>query len=110
MKNTHDFLEVHYEDLLASSEDLWSKIFEFLNVPVLYPSWLSSKKVMPAPNEYINNYNAMQAELEKVRNGTMPARALLVAKIVTRLNRAANGFRLTNGKMRKAKERTLNRV
>jgi len=85
LKNTHDVLEIHYEDLLVDANGLYAKIFRFLGLPQVEPTWLASKKVLPAPEDYIKNYSALQFELNRLENGTLPSHTLFISKTISRL-------------------------
>ena len=82
---THDTLEVHYEDLLEDSQEVYKNIFEFLNIQRLNPTWIESRKVLPMPEEYIKNYANMKSLLERLEKGTIPYYIIFVSKIIAKL-------------------------
>ena len=80
LKQTHYVLEVCYEDLLSGESEFFGKIFRFLGVPQIDPAWLSSKKVLPPPQDYITNYAVLKTSLQQYENGTMPKHVLFAAR------------------------------
>lgn len=80
LKKTHEVLEIHYEDLLKNPNRFYSSLFGFLNLPVMEPVWIESKKVMPAPETYIKNYQSLKKRLADIEADALPARAIFYAK------------------------------
>jgi len=66
-KNNHNVLEIKYEDFLKSSEVIYKKIFEFLNLQSIDVTWNHAKKVSPSPEEYIVNYKEMNQVFYKIK-------------------------------------------
>lgn len=61
LANSHDLLEVGYEDcLLSENGPDFSKVFDFLGLPKLSATWLNCDKVAPPPEKYISNYDKMR--------------------------------------------------
>ena len=87
LKKTHDVLEVNYEDLLTEPDLFYNKLFSFLDVPAITPSWLKSKKVMPPPEQYIKNYEPLQARLRAIETGSLPFYILFVSRLINHLVR-----------------------
>ena len=85
LENSHDVLEIYYEDLIRDPQNFYRKIFEFLNLPVINPTWLTSKKVLPAPEDYIINYAAMKSLLLDLKNDSVPAHTVFISKCISHL-------------------------
>lgn len=61
LKLTHDCLEINYEqDILHGLSNLNEKLFRFLQVDPVEPTWLNSHKVSPPPQDYILNYERLK--------------------------------------------------
>lgn len=57
LKETHDVFEVFYEDdILPGDLRVYSRLFDFLDLPQTEITWLKSKKVAPAPEQFIDDY------------------------------------------------------
>lgn len=72
LKETHDTLEVRYEDLLTDPDRFYRRVFDFLHLPAMTPTWIESKKVMPAPETYITNYDELKKRATDVENDRVP--------------------------------------
>jgi hypothetical protein len=67
LNESHKVLNLTYEDL--SDMDTYSgRIFDFLGIENLKPTWLHDKKIMPGPSEYIKNYSKMSSILNGYDN------------------------------------------
>lgn len=108
LKKTHDVLEVRYEDMLKDAEQFYANLFSFLELRAMEPTWLTSKKVMPPPEDYIDNYAAMRKQLERIKSGTLPAHIIFLSKTVNYLYWQLNRFvPFKNQRWRKKKKRLL---
>jgi hypothetical protein len=105
LKKTHDVLEVCYEDLLSGKNDFFGKIFRFLGVPEIDPTWLSSKKVLPPPQEYITNYSVLKNSLQRYENGTMPKHVLFAARAVNHFFWRFNRLNPINNQVKRKKSK-----
>lgn len=85
LKQTHDVLELCYEGLLTDPKRFYDSLFSFLGLSKMTPTWLDSKKVMPPPIEYIENYRAMQRLQDDLNRGTVPEYVLLISRIIAHL-------------------------
>lgn len=65
LRATHEVCEFVYEDDITGGR--WARLFEFLDVPVLDPFWLSSKKVSPPIEDYVKNAAELRAEFARLR-------------------------------------------
>lgn len=54
LKKTHRFCEFLYEEDITNRN--YSKIFNFLEIEDISPSWLRSEKIAPNPEDFIVNY------------------------------------------------------
>ena len=97
LKNTHDVLELYYEDLIRDSNNFYENIYPFLNLPVIKPTWLKSKKVLPPPQDYILNYAAMKSLLLDLENGNVPARTVFISRCINHLIWRIRTFRFHTG-------------
>lgn len=62
-----DVLELSYEtDILADPRGAASKLFAFLGVDDLEPTWVKSEKVAPPPEDYIVNLAELQQALAQI--------------------------------------------
>ncbi len=85
LNNSHDVLEINYEDLLEDSSRFYARLFGFLDLPVTEPIWLESKKVMPPPEKYIKNYDRLKKRLADIENGALPVYKILYSRIMAHL-------------------------
>lgn len=86
LKETHDVLEVNYEDIISDLKTFSNNVFEFLNLPVVDPVWLKDKKVMPPPEDYIKNYRELTEISKKIRNGELPSHIIFLSKLINHLS------------------------
>jgi hypothetical protein len=105
LKKTHDVLELCYEDLLSGEIEFFPKIFRFVGVPEIDPTWLSSKKVLPPPQDYITNYTGLKTSLQRYENGTMPKHVLFAARAVNHFFWRVNRFNPINNQVRRKKSK-----
>ena len=96
LKNTHDVLELYYEDLILDPSNFYRKIYQFLNLPIVNPTWLKSKKVLPPPQDYIFNYEEMVSLQRDLENGTVPAYAVFISKCIEHLIWRIKTFQFPN--------------
>jgi hypothetical protein len=62
LSGSHEVLEISYErDLLQDLEQGQLKLFRFLDLPEVTVDWLDSKKVSPAPEDFISNYSELKS-------------------------------------------------
>ncbi|GAB4352253.1 MAG: hypothetical protein Kow0099_36450 [Candidatus Abyssubacteria bacterium] len=85
LEETHHVLDIHYEDLLAHQSEVFEKIYAFLNIPALEPTWLDSKKVLPPPEEYITNYRDMRLVLADLEKRAIPQYCVSISKTSLKL-------------------------
>ncbi len=85
LKETNDVLDIFYEDLLEDDDRFYERIFRFLELPEVKPTWLPSKKVLPPPQEYISNYDSLKEDMEKIREGNVPRYTLFLARVLAYL-------------------------
>ena len=94
LRETHEVYESSYEAFATNPNGTYAALFEFLGVPALEVSWMDSKKVMPAPAEYITNYEATTRLVEQLRSavavGRVPKTQRRIAAGVTALYRLTN--------------------
>jgi hypothetical protein len=93
LAKTHQVYEARYEDLIDDSAAYFRRIFSFLGLSQLDPTWLMSKKVLPPPQEYISNYAAMSAVMERIIKGEAGPFEMFVSKIVNHLYWRVRSFR-----------------
>jgi hypothetical protein len=105
LKHTHDVLEVRYEDILSGESEFFNKIFRFLGIPEIEPTWLSSKKVLPPPQDYIANYAALDNSLQRYENGTMPKHVLFTARAVNHFFWRVNRLNPINNQVKRKKSK-----
>jgi len=86
LTDTHDVLEVNYEDLLVNPSEEYHKIFSFLNLPNVEPVWLASKKVLPPPSEYITNYDDITLLIDKLEKGTVSESVIWTSRLLNHLS------------------------
>ena len=91
LHKTHDVIECLYEDFLVNPASVRKQVFNFLDVPQVDVTWLNSKKVMPDPDKYIENYSEMtsllgQLRAEHARDDLSPM-TIALSKTITRQHR-----------------------
>jgi hypothetical protein len=58
LKDTHDVLEISYEDILLEGElPTYEPVFNFVGVEPKRADWLEDRKLSPPPESYIKNYS-----------------------------------------------------
>ena len=60
LKETHECIEVSYEEDIMQNPIFHNKLYEFLDLQMVEPVWLNSQKVAPEPEEFISNYDAVK--------------------------------------------------
>ncbi len=60
LKQTNRFLEISYEKDILPSLNYYNKLYEFLELDQIEPTWVNSKKVAPSPREFITNYDKLK--------------------------------------------------
>jgi len=91
LRLTNNCLEISYEDdILHGLSDLSQKLYKFLDIDEIEPTWLHSEKVSPPPQDYIVNYEDLKAAEQQwlahnqmLRYGVVQ-RALKKVKCLTR--------------------------
>ncbi|WP_124705608.1 sulfotransferase [Sulfuriferula multivorans] len=61
LRETNKYLEISYEQDILPSLDYCSKLYEFLELDYVEPTWVNSKKVAPLPKEFVSNYENIKA-------------------------------------------------
>jgi len=65
---SHEVCEFSYEDdLLANPGGCWAKLFEFLGVRAMEPTWMSSSKVAPPIDDFVENAAELRRLLDARR-------------------------------------------
>jgi hypothetical protein len=64
LSNTNPYLEISYEGDIAKGLGYSQKLFDFLSIPYVYPSWFDSRKISRPVEEYVTNHLQIR-ELEK---------------------------------------------
>lgn len=64
LKKTNPFLEFSFEEDIKTGN--FRKLFQFLDLENMSPTWLNSKKVSPFPEDYITNYDKISVLTEKI--------------------------------------------
>lgn len=60
LKDTHDVLEISYEDILLEGElPTYEPVFNFVGVEPKRADWLEDRKLSPPPESYIKNYSEL---------------------------------------------------
>lgn len=67
LKQTNNFLEISYEKDILSGQNYCTKIYDFLQLDPIEPTWLNSKKVAPPPNKYIANYDTIKLAEKEIK-------------------------------------------
>ena len=60
LKKTHDCLEISYEEDVIKNPLFHNRLYDFLDLQKMDPSWLDSQKVAPEPWEFISNYESVK--------------------------------------------------
>ena len=60
LKQTNNFLEISYEKDILNGQNYCNKLYDFLHLDHIEPTWLNSKKVAPSPREFITNYDEIK--------------------------------------------------
>lgn len=89
LARTNQILEISYEKFNQNKDSVYGDILNFLDLPYIEPSWLSSKKVLPSPENYISNYKEIEMVLQETKREYENSRITLITdiglKIYTRL-------------------------
>lgn len=89
LSKNNQILELSYEAFCQDNDSIYRDMLSFLDLPYEPPSWLSSKKVLPAPDRYVSNYKEMQMVMQRIKNdyekGLIASHVDIGLKIYTRL-------------------------
>jgi hypothetical protein len=77
LKNTHDVLEINYEDvLLEGNLPTYDPLFKFVGIKSKQADWLTDRKLSPPPESYIENYDELTTIYGRIKRelkeGTSP--------------------------------------
>ena len=72
LKETNNFLEISYEKDICHIRVCCNKLYDFLRLDHIEPVWLNSKKVAPAPHEFITNYDKLKCAEEAIMETKRP--------------------------------------
>lgn len=91
LEDSHDYLEVAYEEYLRQPRVIEQQLMEFLNLPHVPVTWLNSEKVLPPASEYIVNceqLTTLNLELvQQVEDGRVSQKFRQFARAGAVLNR-----------------------
>ena len=94
LKATNPVLEIGYEDFSADNDKTYRELLGFLGLHYVEPAWLASKKVLPSPDSYIDNYYDMKADMQALKhrfdNGGISPRFDFALKLYKRVHDALN--------------------
>ncbi|MEO0479900.1 MAG: Stf0 family sulfotransferase [Planctomycetota bacterium] len=104
LESTHRCLRIHYEEHIDGGFQ-HERLFEFLGVDVVDPTWLRMKKVSPSPDSYIQDYDKLRKEQRRIEESvTVDVGADLLAYARRQADQETSRFlatraaqRLTNG-------------
>lgn len=72
LKQTNRFLEISYEKDILPGLNYYKKLYNFLDLNQIEPTWVSSKKVAPSPREFISNYDKIKKIEETIIENQKP--------------------------------------
>lgn len=87
LRESHDYLELVYEDYLKDPQPLKQRLFEFIGVPGVEPTWLNSQKVMPPASQYIRNYDQAVTWTTNLRDHVLSGQRLTRIELSRKLGR-----------------------
>lgn len=87
LRESHEYLEIAYEDYLKDPQPLQQRLFEFIGVPAIEATWLNSQKVMPPASQYIRNYDQAVAWAAYLRDYTLSGRRRTEIELSKKLGR-----------------------
>jgi hypothetical protein len=67
LHDSHQVLEVIYEEFFSNEEDNFRRLFNFLDVPAISITWMRASKVMPPADQYIKNYRQLSTILGRLK-------------------------------------------
>jgi hypothetical protein len=68
LKNTHDVLEINYEDvLLEGNLPTYDPLFKFVGIKSKQADWLTDRKLSPPPESYIENYGELTTTHNRIK-------------------------------------------
>ena len=80
-----------YEAFAADNRAMYRRLIDFLGLPYEDPAWMSSRKVLPAPDRYIERYAELTRYAQRIatryREGQLTTAFLRLAGVYTRLYR-----------------------
>ena len=84
LKQTNNFLEISYEKDILIGQEYCKKLYDFLELDYIKPTWLNSNKVAPPPNKYIANYDKLKLAEKEIKEKKRPLFSLryLLYKLV----------------------------
>lgn len=115
LQKTNPYYQSIYEEFSKNPDKIKSELFNFIGIPDLKPDWLFSKKILPAPESYINKYQELYALMEKIKiqyeNKTLPMTTIFLAKVFSKLYKQFNiaGTIRAKKRQRKKEARKLKR-
>lgn len=81
ISKTQDVLSLSYEhDIINNNRNLFSKICDFLNLPLVQPEKNAQQKVSPQANKFIKNYSALQQTMKYYIENFDPKTMLIPSK------------------------------
>lgn len=111
LKKTNPYYRCNYEEYLGNPDIAKSNLFNFLQIPDLSVDWLASKKVLPSPERYINQYQAHSELMEKIKqqytNSSLSMPTIFLAKLFSRVYYQFNKLRRIRAKRRHRQKRLL---
>ena len=111
LKQTNPYYRCNYEKYLKNPDVVKSDLFNFIQVPDLSVDWLASKKVLPSPERYINQYPAHVALMENIKrqytNRSLSISTILLAKTYSRIYNRFNKLRRIRAKRRLRQKKLL---
>ncbi len=76
LRQTNDFLEVSYEKDILPGLGYSHKLYEFIELDYVEPTWVNSKKVAPAPGDFIKNYDDLKRIEQSILKKKKPLSSL----------------------------------
>ncbi len=76
LKQTNDFLEISYEKDILPGLDYSHKLYDFIGLDYIEPTWVDSKKVAPSPGDFIKNYDELKGDEKLISENKKPTLSL----------------------------------
>lgn len=67
LHKTHRVMECAYENLLTDPSEFYKRLFRFIEISDEEVNWAQLKKILPSPEEYIQNYQKMKRFQEEFK-------------------------------------------